>query len=477
MPKTVKASARPPDGPPERRILVADDDAAIRDLLKELLVSEGYAVVEARSGREVLQLVSQAPPELMLLDLRLPDSDGMEVMRRLKERDLAVPTILITAFGTSSAAIQAIQLGAYDYITKPFELDDVLLTIQRFFEHERLASEVRKLRGQLEGRAVTERIIGNAPAMQAVYKMIGRVAQTNATVLVTGETGTGKELVAEVIHLYSPYRDGPLVKVNCAALPETLLESELFGHEKGSFTGAVAQHKGRFELAHKGTIFLDEIGEMTLGTQKKLLRVLQEKEFERVGGTTPVKVDVRVIAATNRNLRHEVEQGRFREDLFYRLNVITVHMPPLRERKADIPLLVEHFLDKYRYTPSAPPARISEDAMALLLEHDWPGNVRELEHAVQRAVVLSQGGVITREHLNLDPAKELGTINLDQKLLEGQSLAQIMASIEAYLLSRALDRQRGNRHQAAHLLGLDLATFERKLAEYGLAVRETAGSA
>jgi two-component system response regulator AtoC len=477
MPKTVKAPARASESAGGRRILVADDDKPIRDLLKEVLSSEGYAVVEASSGREVLQLVSQAPPDLMLLDLRLPDSDGMEVMRRLKERDLAVPTIVITAFGTSSAAIQAIQLGAYDYITKPFELDDVLLTIQRFFEHERLASEVRKLRGQLEGRAVTERIIGNAPAMQAVYKMIGRVAQTNATVLVTGETGTGKELVAEVIHLYSPYRDGPLVKVNCAALPETLLESELFGHEKGSFTGAVAQHKGRFELAHKGTIFLDEIGEMTLGTQKKLLRVLQEREFERVGGTTPVKVDVRVIAATNRNLRHEVEQGRFREDLFYRLNVITIHMPPLRERKEDIPLLVEHFLNKYRYTASAPPARISEAAMALLLEHDWPGNVRELEHAVQRAVVLSQGGVITREHLNLDPAKELGTINLDQKLLEGQSLAQIMAGIEAYLLSRALDRHRGNRHQAAHLLGLDLAAFERKLAEHGLAVHEAAGSA
>jgi len=476
MVKTVKESARSAEAA-ARRILVADDDPAIRGLLKEFLTGEGYAVSEAQSGREVLRLVSQDAPDLMLLDLRMPDNDGMEIMRRLKERDLAVPTILITAYGTSSAAIQAIQLGAFDYITKPFELDDVLLTVQRFFEHERLASEVRKLRGQLEGRAVTERIIGNSPSMQAVYKMIGRVAQTNATVLVTGETGTGKELVAEVIHLYSPYRDGPLVKVNCAALPETLLESELFGHEKGSFTGAVAQHKGRFELAHKGTIFLDEIGEMTLGTQKKLLRVLQEKEFERVGGTTPVKVDVRVIAATNRNLRHEVEQGRFREDLFYRLNVIAVHMPPLRERKEDIPLLVEHFLNKYRYTPSASPARISEDAMNLLLEHDWPGNVRELEHAVQRAVVLSQGGVITREHLNLDPAKELGTINLDQKLLEGQSLPQIMSGIEAYLLSRALDRNRGNRHQAAHMLGLDLATLERKLAEYGLAPREAASSA
>jgi len=287
-------------------------------------------------------------------------------------------------------------------------------------------------------------------------------------VLITGETGTGKELITEVLHLFSTYRDGPLVKVNCAALPETLLESELFGHEKGSFTGAVALHKGRFEMAHKGTIFLDEIGEMTLGTQKKLLRVLQEKEFERVGGTVPVKVDCRVIAATNKNLKHEVEQGHFREDLFYRLNVITIFTPPLRERKEDIPLLTEHFLNKYRYTPGSPPARISEAAIQILLEHDWPGNVRELEHAIQRAVVMSQGGVITREHLSVDPTKELGVINLDQKLQQGQGLAQIMSGIEAYLLTRSLERNKGNRHQTARLLGLDLPALERKLEEYGL---------
>ncbi len=351
MPKPLDRPPATTDVPGTKRVLIADDDEAIRTLLRDLLHNEGYETVEARSGREVLQVASAAAPDLLLLDLRMPDADGMQIMRRLKERDLAIPVVLMTAYGTSSSAIQAIQLGAFDYITKPFEMEDVLLTVQRFFQHERLASEVRKLRGQLEGRDLTDRIIGNTPAMQAVYKMIGRVAQTDATVLITGETGTGKELVAEVLHLYSTYRDGPLVKVNCAALPETLLESELFGHEKGSFTGAVAQHKGRFELAHKGTIFLDEIGEMTLGTQKKLLRVLQEKEFERVGGTTPIRVDCRVIAATNKNLRHEVEQGTFREDLFYRLNVITIRMPPLRERKDDIPLLVEHFLNKYRYTP------------------------------------------------------------------------------------------------------------------------------
>jgi len=469
MAKVLDDSRQMADPSARRRILIADDDGAIRNLLKDFLEGEGFETVEARSGKEVLQAASATSPELMLLDLRMPDWDGMEVMRRLKERDLGIPVILMTAYGTSSSAIQAIQLGAFDYITKPFELEDVLLTVQRFFEHDRLASEVRKLRGQLEGRDLTDRIIGSTPAMQAVYKMIGRVAQTDATVLITGETGTGKELVAEVLHLFSTYRDGPLVKVNCAALPETLLESELFGHEKGSFTGAVAQHKGRFEMAHKGSIFLDEIGEMTLGTQKKLLRVLQEKEFERVGGTVPVKVDCRVIAATNKNLFHEAREGTFREDLFYRLNVITIFMPPLRERNDDIPLLAEHFLNKYRYTPSSPPARISEDAMAALLEHQWPGNVRELEHAIQRSVVMSQGSVITREHLQVDPAREVGVINLDQKLQQGQDLGQIMVGIESYLVGHALERSRGNRHQAAKLLGVDLATFERKVAEHGLA--------
>jgi two-component system, NtrC family, response regulator AtoC len=389
MAKVLADSRQIADPAGRRRILIADDDGAIRNLLKDFLGGEGFETVEARSGKEVLQTAGTAAPDLMLLDLRMPDWDGMEVMRRLKERDLGVPVILMTAYGTSSSAIQAIQMGAFDYITKPFELEDVLLTVQRFFEHERLSSEVRKLRGQLEGRDLTERIIGSTGAMQDVYKMIGRVAQTDATVLITGETGTGKELVAESLHLYSTYHDGPLVKVNCAALPEALLENELFGHEKGSFTGAAAQAKGRFEMAHKGSIFLDEIGEMTLATQKKLLRVLQEKQFERVGGTVPVTVDCRVIAATNKNLRHEVDTGNFREDLFYRLNVIRIFMPPLRERMEDIPLLVEHFLNKHRYTAGSPPARISEDAMQALLEHQWPGNVRELEHAVQRAVVMS----------------------------------------------------------------------------------------
>src|SRR5919206_1836388 len=467
MAKVLDETRQTGDPSGRRRILIADDDGAIRNLLKDFLGGEGFETVEARSGKEVLQAASTTAPDLMLLDLRMPDWDGMEVMRRLKERDLGVPVILMTAYGTSSSAIQAIQLGAFDYITKPFELEDVLLTVQRFFEHDRLASEVRKLRGQLEGRDLTERIIGNTPAMQAVYKMIGRVAQTDATVLVTGETGTGKELVAEVLHLFSTYRDGPLVKVNCAALPETLLESELFGHEKGSFTGAVAQHKGRFEMAHKGSIFLDEIGEMTLGTQKKLLRVLQEKEFERVGGSVPVKVDCRVVAATNKNLLEEVQAGRFREDLYYRLNVITIFMPPLRERKEDIPLLVEHFLTKFRYQPGSPPARISEEAMQALVEYEWPGNVRQLEHTVERAVIVARGGVVTSQHLDLEAASELAIVDINQKLQANRSLPEVIGEVERLMLSRALERTAGNRYHAAKMLGIDIALVEKKLDEHG----------
>jgi len=452
----------------KKRILIADDDQTIRSLLAEFLKDEGFETFEARTGGEVLRSITQLQPDLLILDYRMPEWDGIEVMRRLREQDIQVPVLLMTAYGTASASIQATQLGADLYITKPFELEDVLFHVRRVFEKQALASEVRKLRSRLEHRDVNERIIGNSPSMQQIYRTIGLVAQSEAAVLITGETGTGKELVAETIHHYSAYRAGPLVKVNCAALPETLLESELFGHEKGSFTGALAQKKGRFELAHKGTIFLDEIGEISLNTQKKLLRVLQEKEFERVGGTVPVKVDCRVIAATNKNLAREVTEGRFREDLYYRLNVVTIHTPPLRERKEDIPALVEHFLHKYRYTAGSAPARISEAAMAMLLEHEWPGNVRELEHTVQRAVVMARGGVITPEHLTIAPAREQNFVDIEQRLNQGASLAEVVADVEARMIGAALERARQNRHHAARALGMDVETLERKMREYGI---------
>ena len=455
-----------------KRILIADDDPVVRALLRNLLSAEGYTVAEAKSGNEVLQALTD-DIDLVLMDVRMPGLGGMEVLQRLKEQGREVGVLIMTAYGSSNLAIRAIQLGAYDYITKPFELEDVLLTVSRYFEHHALAAEVKDLRSRVVAADPAERMVGQSAKMLEVYKTIGRVAQTDATVLITGETGTGKELAAEVIHQNSAYRSGPLVKVGCATLPETLLESELFGHEKGAFTSAIVQRKGRFELAHKGTIFLDEIGEMTLSTQKKLLRVLQDKEFERVGGSTPIKVDCRVIAATNRNLTDEVAKGNFREDLYYRLNVITIEIPPLRDRLDDCLLLVEHFLDKHRLTPTSPPARISEDGVAAIERHDWPGNVRELENAIARAVVLAQGGVVTSRHLNLGPSTSewrFGRRELDLTgyLDRGTPLPDAMAEIEKQLLGEAMRRAHGIELEAASLLGIGVDTLLTKLSKYGL---------
>src|SRR5689334_25309720 len=433
----------------DRHILVADDDAAIRSLLKSFLEDESYRITEATTGEEALEGLRGSSYDLVLLDMRLPGMTGIEVLKQLREKQGEVPVILMTAYGSPNIAIQASSLGAYSYITKPFELDDVLYTVNRYFERQSLKEEVRALRSQMEPRDPSERIIGSSPAMHEIYMVIGRSASSEATVLITGETGTGKELVASVIHSNSTYRHGPLIKVNCAALPETLLESELFGHEKGAFTNALTQRKGRFEMAHKGSIFLDEIGEMTLSTQRKLLRVLQEREFERVGGSLPIKVDTRVIAATNKNLESEVDAGRFREDLYYRLNVVLIAMPPLRERKEDIPLLVEHFLDKHRYSPSAQPARISEEAMQALMKNDWPGNVRKLENTIQRAVVMSQGRVITSEHILISNFMDRQMIDVARLVREGTPLVEILGQIEKMALTEAIQVSEGDRSAAS----------------------------
>ncbi|HET9495975.1 MAG TPA: sigma-54 dependent transcriptional regulator [Chloroflexia bacterium] len=451
-----------------QHILVADDDLAIRLMLKTFLEDEGYVVSEAATGEDALEALKSGEYQLVLLDMRLPGMTGIDVLKQIKDKQGEVPVIIMTAHGSPNIAIQASSLGAYSYITKPFELDDVLHSIDRYFERLSLMEEVRTLRSQIEPRDPSERIIGNSPAMHEIYMVIGRTAASEATVLVTGETGTGKELVAHVIHSNSTYRHGPLVKVNCAALPETLLESELFGHEKGAFTNAITQRKGRFEMAHKGTIFLDEIGEMTLSTQRKLLRVLQEREFERVGGSIPIKVDTRIIAATNTNLESEVEAGRFREDLYYRLNVIRLSMPALRERKDDIPLLIEHFLDKHRYSASTPPARISEEAMQALIKHDWPGNVRELENTIQRAVVMSQGGVITSHHILLSNFSDRQVFDVARLVKEGTTLTDIMTQVEKAALTEALQVAEGDRSEAAKMLGLDRPALYAKLQEFGL---------
>ena len=453
-----------------QRILVADDDAAIRAVLREFLEDEGYEVSEAGDGAHVLATLAGrngSNPDLVLMDVRMPDKTGLDVLREapaLTRTGGHLPIIIMTAFGTSNVAIDAIQLGAYDYITKPFNLDEVLVTIQRFFDRQALSEQVQELSTRLGERDPNEVIIGNSPAMQEVYKTIGRVARSDATVLITGETGTGKELVATVLHRSSSYRSGPLVKVNCAALPETLLESELFGHEKGAFTGALNQRKGRFEMANKGTIFLDEVGEMTPSTQKKLLRVLQEREFERVGGSVSVKIDTRVMAATNKVLAHEIEEGRFREDLYYRLNVIAIFLPPLRDRLGDIPLLVEHFLDKHRYRADAGPSRVSQGAMRLLMDHDWPGNVRQLENVIERATVLSQGGVITEEHIDLTGADSRRFVDVAQRLRKGTTLAQLLGDVERQAISEALTQADGDRNAAAAMLGLDLPDLKRRLS-------------
>jgi two-component system, NtrC family, response regulator AtoC len=453
--------------PTSWRVLIADDDASIRALLKDMLEDEGYETVEVKSGADVMRAVPKVEPNLLILDFKLPDMDGLDVLQRLSSQGHKMPILMITGMGSASTAIKATQLGAFDYITKPFEIEDVLHRVRQVYNYQSLSSEVRKLRAEL-GRDLSERMIGSCQKMQDIYKTIGMISQTDANVLIMGETGAGKEVVADTIHHHSNYRNGPLVKVNLTALPETLVESELFGHEKGSFTGAVAQRKGRFEMAHKGTIFLDEIGDMTLSTQRKLLRVLQDKQFERVGGSTSVKVDCRIVAATNRNLKEEVDAGRFREDLYYRLNVVTIEVPPLRERKDDIPLLVEHFLVKFRYTPTSPPARISEEAMQSLVGYDWPGNVRQLEHTIERAVIMARGGVITSQHLALDKTEELSFIDLNQRLQQGQSLPEVTAEVERKMISRAMERNNNNRHAAARMLGIDIATLERGLVEHGL---------
>ncbi len=454
----------------KRRILVADDDPAIRQLIKSFLEGEGYEVLEASSGGQILeQLGGNKAPELVLMDVRMPDGTGIETLQKIKAEHPGVGAILMTAYGSANTAIQAIQMGAFDYVTKPFELDDVLLTFHRYFEYQDLTAEVEALRSELTiSEDPMEKIVGNSPGMQEIYKTIGRVARSDATVLIWGETGTGKELVANATHYNSARRNGPFIKVNCAALPETLLESELFGHEKGAFTGALIQRKGRFELANHGSIFLDEIGEMTMNTQRKLLRVLQEREFERVGSSTPLKIDVRVIAATNRDLAKDVQEGRFREDLFYRLNVIALHMPPLREKKEDIPELVAYFCNKHRFSKDSPPCRVSEDAMELVLQHDWPGNVRELENVIERAVVTSQGGVVAPEHLVFTPAGEKRILDVVQRINDRVPFRQIVAEVERHTMSQALDLEHDDHRKAADLLDMPIKEFEEKLVELGI---------
>jgi DNA-binding NtrC family response regulator len=445
-------------------VLVADDEQGIREMLRELLEDEGAAVTLVGSGSEALQFIKSNDPDVAIVDVRMPAPDGLAILQQLRTDGIDTPIVIVTAQGSSSVTIEVMQRGAYDYIAKPFDLDDVLQVVQRAVEHRRLTRRVQDLEEQVK-RDPRDVMIGQSMPMQTVYKLIGRVAGSDSTVLLTGESGTGKELVAQVIHRTSPRRDGPFVAVNCAALPETLLESELFGHEKGAFTGAVAQRKGLFEQANKGTLFLDEIGEITSSTQKKLLRVLQERVLVRVGGNAPLKVDVRMITATNRDLLHELNSGRFRDDLYYRLNVINIHMPPLRDRKDDIALLIGHFLNKHKLR-GAEPARIAEEAVHALVTHDWPGNVRQLENTIERAVVLAQGGLIGMEHLLLDdPASGLDQVLasvLERLLDQGGSLDAVLRQVRRHMIAIALERNNGQRLAAARALKVDESMLDQE---------------
>lgn len=452
----------------ERHILVVDDDRAIRDTLADLL-GDAHKIATAATGAEALNKIKGERYDLILLDLRLPDKDGLELLQELFVKGVESPIIVITAHGTSNTAIQAMQAGAFDYLVKPLDLAEVEITVARLFEHRQLASQVQELQEALDGRGVQDRIVGQSGAMQGVFKTIGRVANSDSTVLIMGETGTGKELIADTIQANSRRRRGPFIKVNCAALPETLLESELFGHEKGAFTGAVERRKGHFEMADKGTIFLDEIGEMSLSTQKKLLRILQQGEFQRVGGTSTITVDVRVVAATNKDLEQEVAAGNFREDLFYRLNVIVIDLPPLRERMEDIALLVAHFLDKYRYNNSRTASRISEEALQVLTGYSFPGNVRELENTIERAVVLSQGRMIGPEHLILNEYMSRDrVVNVSELVRQSTDLGEILAQAERMALEDAL-RICGNKvPETAKRLGISTKELASRAQALGV---------
>jgi len=464
------------------KVLIVDDDESVRWVLKKALEKDGIETVLAQSGAEALERIKEEDIAVALMDIRMPGMSGFEALAAIQEGDRKISVIIMTAQSTMQNAIEAMRNGAFDYITKPFDLDEVSILVRKAMEVRRLSLEVSALRAEVREK-YEGGLIGNTPAMQEIYKTIGRVAESDATVLVHGESGTGKELVARAIHYHSRRAGRPFVAVNSAAIPSELLESELFGHEKGAFTGAVARKVGKFEAAAGGTIFLDEIGDMDLPLQGKLLRVLQEREFERVGGTESIKTDVRVIAATHQNLDKVVHDKRFREDLYYRLNVILINIPPLRKRKDDIIPLAEYFMQKYQ--PNSSKARVlTPETLKILRAYDWPGNVRELENAIQRAVTLSQGDKIFPDSLPPQIFKPghgvaLSFENfLEEKLSDlvdrmggldnGDIYSLVMQRVEKPLITLVLKKTEGNQVRAANLLGINRNTLRKKIRELGI---------
>jgi DNA-binding NtrC family response regulator len=440
-------------------VLIADDEANARTALAELLRDEGYRVEVAADGFKALGKAEEFQPDLVLTDLKMPGMGGLELMEKLRAQNPDIAVLVMTAFGAVETAVEAMKKGAADYLTKPINITELSLVIGREMERLRLRRESGALRARLAERYSFENIVGNAPVLQEVFKTVAQVASSRASVLIMGESGTGKELLAAALHHRSPRAKAPFVKLHCAALAESLLESELFGHERGSFTGAVGRREGRFQQAHGGTLFLDEIGEISPAIQVKLLRFLQEHEFERVGGNETVRVDVRVLAATNRDLKAEVQQGRFREDLYYRLNVITLHMPALRERRSDVPALAAHFLRKYAAENGKTIAGFSDEALKRLAAYSWPGNVRELENTIERAVVLCNGDQITAGELppHVAPAAMPGGIRIPGSTLD---------EIEHYAIHQTLEAEGGSTTRAAEILGISVRKIQYKLQEY-----------
>ena len=455
----------------QQKILVVDDEKSMCEFLEIMLKKDGYEVATTTSGEEALDLLDKNLYSMVLTDVKMPGVNGFDVLRKTKEVSPDTVVIMITAYGSPEGAVTAIKEGAYDYVTKPFRVEEVKLTIKKSLERSNLIRENILLRQAVEERYKFWNLIGKSPKMQRVYELVEKVSQTKANVLITGESGTGKELVAKAIHYNSDRKDQSFVTLNCGAIPENLLESELFGHMKGSFTGAIANKRGLLEMAAGGTLFMDEIGELPLPLQVKLLRVIQEREFKRVGGTEDIKVDVRIISASNQDLQQKVAQGSFREDLFYRLNVIQIKLPPLRERKEDIPLLVNHFVRKYSAETGKEIEGVTSEALELLLSYDFAGNVRELENIIERSITLETSPSITDRHIRSYLNERMMSKSIPPTLEipeEGIDLNKVVEDLEKAFILKALEHAEGVKKKAAELLGMNFRAMRYKLAKYDL---------
>jgi two-component system response regulator PilR (NtrC family) len=451
------------------RILVVDDELSMREFLEIMLTKEGYQVRTAADGRKALVLAEKELFDLAILDIRMPKMDGIETLVGLKEISPETVALMITAYASTDTAIQAMKQGAYDYITKPFKIEEIKMTIQKALEKKSLETENTLLKQVVEDRYKWGNIIGKSEKMREIYELVKKVSPTKSNVLLAGESGTGKELVAKAVHYNSPRKNRPFVILNCGAIPENLLESELFGHMRGAFTGAISNKHGLFETADKGTIFLDEIGELPLSMQVKLLRVIQDREFTRVGGTEPIRVDVRIISATNKDIEDAVRKGEFREDLFYRLNVIQLRLPNLREKKDDIPLLAQNFLHLFSAELDKDIRQISPDAMRLLMNYDYPGNVRELQNMIERAVALEGSNILSVENLAsyIDEQRNLARSEINLEIpKEGIDLEKVVENLEKTLILKALEKTKGVKKRAAELLNINFRSMRYRLEKY-----------